>query len=324
MNDEDRAAWLAERKGYIGASEAGAILGIDPHSSPLDVWARKVMDLPSVTSDAMESGNDFEPVILARYARRMGRTLTKPGMLRHAAHPIIGANLDSVADGRINVQAKMVGFHAARKWGPDDSGPEGVPEHYLVQVQQEMEVADLDETEIAAQIGTELRVYRVPRDRVLALAVIEVELDFWNSYVVPKEPPDGAWSSELLAARFPKPTRGLLPAPPVECRVCGLAFTCDGCDLTPDVAALALNYGAARDLESAAKKEKEGIGVRLMEAIADADGYMGAWGKARWRLQRGRVDWQAYALALGGTEQAAENHRAATGRVIDVRLKAQE
>ena len=38
--------WLAIRNGYIGGSDAGAIVGMNPYSSPFSVWAEKTGNVP--------------------------------------------------------------------------------------------------------------------------------------------------------------------------------------------------------------------------------------------------------------------------------------
>lgn len=296
----ERDAWVEQRRSYIGASEAAAVLGIDPFSGPLQVWARKVLGEQGEQTEAMRAGNDFEPVILARYARRMGVTLEQPGTLRHPDHAFIGATPDAIANGRVNVQAKMVGVHAARHWGPESDGAEGVPDHYLVQVQIEMAVANLDVTHVAAQIGTELRVYRVERHRDLAENVIDLEVDFWHRHIATGSAPEGDWTPRLLVALHPRALRPLAPAPPAV----------DG---------LVAAYMAARDAEKKADEAKKAAATALMQKIGDGDGFKGDWGTVRWREQRGRVDWDGYARALGGNEIDADGYRGEASRVIDVR-----
>ena len=45
MSRED---WLFERKGGIGGSDAGAIIGVNPYRSPYSVWADKLGKLPEI------------------------------------------------------------------------------------------------------------------------------------------------------------------------------------------------------------------------------------------------------------------------------------
>ena len=37
---QDRDAWLEQRKGFIGASDVGTLLGLTTWGSPYELWAR--------------------------------------------------------------------------------------------------------------------------------------------------------------------------------------------------------------------------------------------------------------------------------------------
>ena len=67
-----RAEWLAARKAGIGGSDAAAIIGLNPFSSPLTVWADKTsVDEPQEESEseAIWLGNVLEDHVARRYAK---------------------------------------------------------------------------------------------------------------------------------------------------------------------------------------------------------------------------------------------------------------
>ena len=73
IKPKDHDGWLAEREHGIGASEAGAILGVSSFSSPYRVWRRKVgIDEPVKENWAMMQGHIFERVIAERFREEMG------------------------------------------------------------------------------------------------------------------------------------------------------------------------------------------------------------------------------------------------------------
>lgn len=54
---KDHAEWLELRKGYIGGSDAAAVVGLNAWSSPYAVWADKVGKLPEKEdTEAMRLG----------------------------------------------------------------------------------------------------------------------------------------------------------------------------------------------------------------------------------------------------------------------------
>ena len=65
--------WLAEREHGIGASDAGAVLGVSQYSTPYRVWRRKVgIDEPVKENWAMQQGHIFERVIAEKFKEDMG------------------------------------------------------------------------------------------------------------------------------------------------------------------------------------------------------------------------------------------------------------
>ena len=84
---------------------------------------------------------------------------------------------------------------------------------------------------------------------------------------------------------------------------------------------VAAAYAEARDQEKVAKEDKEGFGVQIAAMLGDNAG--ATWGRSRvTRVDRAqRIDWQAYALSLGGTEAGAEKFRPPPQRTLDVRIK---
>ena len=43
---QDKDEWLSLRKGYIGGSDAGAVLGMNPYKSAYSLWAEKTGKIP--------------------------------------------------------------------------------------------------------------------------------------------------------------------------------------------------------------------------------------------------------------------------------------
>ncbi|GAA2887807.1 hypothetical protein GGQ99_004745 [Aminobacter niigataensis] len=68
----DRAAWLAARTQDVTASVAGALFGVDPYSSPYELWAEKTgrRSPDGEPSDAMERGILMEPVVVKMVQKR--------------------------------------------------------------------------------------------------------------------------------------------------------------------------------------------------------------------------------------------------------------
>ena len=68
-----RDEWLKLRKNYIGSSEIGTICGLNPYSSPLQLWRYKTgRDSPREDNDFLWLGRRMEPVIGELFEKRTG------------------------------------------------------------------------------------------------------------------------------------------------------------------------------------------------------------------------------------------------------------
>jgi hypothetical protein len=81
---------LELRKNRIGASEIGAVLGIDPHRSPLQLWMDKKGMARQHDAAHLGWGLDVEAAILRNFSRRQGyEVLPAPGSLAHPFLPLV-------------------------------------------------------------------------------------------------------------------------------------------------------------------------------------------------------------------------------------------
>lgn len=205
ITTDDRAAWLEWRSTGIGASEAGAVVGVSPYETALAVYLRKVgAGEPIVESEAMAWGTRLEPAIAEEYSRRTGFSFTAAQVcVGSPTHFFMLATLDRVrSDGRV-VELKTVGHRSAAQWG--EAGTDEIPAHYLVQVTHQMICTGTEVADVAALIGgQELRIYTVPRDDDIADRIISLEAEFWRR-VTDRDPPpvDHGRDGPALARLWP-------------------------------------------------------------------------------------------------------------------------
>lgn len=189
ITEGDKAAWLAERAGSVGASESAAIMGLSRWESPLSVYLRKTGDLPPAAENPkMRIGKLMEPVIATLYREETGREpLSLQRFVRSSGHPWMTATLDCVCeDGRV-VEFKNVGPTQAGEWG--ESGTDEVPAMYLIQATHQMICAGTDVADVAALIsGNDFRTYTVPRDDRVAGRIVAATGEFIER-VRRREPP---------------------------------------------------------------------------------------------------------------------------------------
>jgi len=194
---------IAARKTGGGASEAGAILGIDPWRTKLDVYERLIDGGELEQTLPMRIGQLVEEPIAVLAAEREGWKLRKRHVtLRHKDNPFILATLDREIVGEHEVLEIKSAGSLHDEWGPD--GSDQIPDQYLAQVHQQMAVRGVERANVATLFFAqrELRIYRIDMDRELADMIIEAWQDFWKHHIEPQVPPDPVNLADLRK-RFP-------------------------------------------------------------------------------------------------------------------------
>lgn len=213
---DDRAAWLEARRTGIGSSDAPAVLGVSPWSSPLLVYAEKIGEREDLEpSEAQEWGLLLEPTIIREFARETGRLAEQSRVLvRSTARPWQLATIDAEQEapdkpGPGLLEVKATGFRAG-DWS------EGVPEHVTVQVQHQLDVKGYLWGSVAVLMnGCKMRWIDVERNEALIEKIREAEADFWQR-VERREPvnPDGSPATrEALRFLYPRDTGETIALP---------------------------------------------------------------------------------------------------------------
>ncbi len=285
----------ARRRG-IGGSDIGAIAGLCPYRTPLDVWLDKTgQKEPWAGNEATYWGHALEDVIAIRYAQETGHGLSSPGLIVHPEQAWRLGNPDRLVNAeRILIEIKTANIRQAHRWG--EAGTDEIPEEYLAQVQWYLGLLpDYPVAEIPVLLGgQDYRVYRVERNQALIDALAELGAHWWRDHIVANKPPpvDGSESArEWIARRFPKETAPLLKS-------------------TEAIDALAAQLRDARSRKAAAEADEETAGNQLRALIGDAVGVEGAWGRISWKQAKGKetTDWKAVAAAAGVPAELIAQH----------------
>jgi len=187
--------WLRERKNYLGGSDLGAIAGLNPYRTALDVYLDKTSDdIAEDTNSAMRWGTLLEDVIAKEYAQVTGYDVeVEPNTIYHPKYKFLGANIDRWVDRWVNngthiLECKTAGFTKAKQWG--DSGTDQIPESYLIQVAYYAAICDVPKVDIAVLIGgQDFRIYTYNRNKELEEKLIKIACNFWHNHIEKRIPP---------------------------------------------------------------------------------------------------------------------------------------
>lgn len=295
---------LERRKKGIGASDAAAILGMNPYQTPLEIWMQKKGLVESIETPAMKLGIRLEPVIAEMYQEETGLELLQSQTITYVKNPILFATPDRLIKGcRKGLEIKTANARMEKQWG--ESGSDEIPQYYLIQCILCMAVTDLPEWDVATLIGgQDFRIYNIQRDIEVENLIIEKLLEWWNIYIVEDKEPDIDSSkscAEYLAIKYPRNFRPLKQA-----------------DETTEQL-LSKLAEIQHHLESYEEQE-EAVKNLLKNYIGDADGVQGIVGKCTWKNTKDskKINWEGIAemlFRLSGMEEVLKKQEL-TGKKI--------
>lgn len=205
------AAQREERRNSIGASDIAGVLGLSRWKTPLSVWFDKVEGSEDSQSVAAELGNLLEPWLLEKFTAHLDQAgHTWEGVVAqprytHPDHAFITCTpdycleVDGVEGG---CECKTAGEYRSSEW------PEGgLPDEYYAQVQHQMACTGWPWVYVPFLIGNrKFDVRFVPRNEDFIRVLTERAADFWERFVIPKQPPAPSGAdvdAAILKALYP-------------------------------------------------------------------------------------------------------------------------
>lgn len=248
----DRAAWLAERRKGLGASDAAPVLGLSPYATALEVYLDKLGMLPEQETAPMRWGLKLEEAIATAYEEETGRALHPPGdpIWWHPEVPWMFASPDRIHS---NGEERLVELKTARTaegWGCP--GTDEVPAHYLVQVQHQMACTGARVADLAVLVGgSDFRVYTVAWHPRLIDTLIERLGAFWAA-LQKREPPEPLPPDPRLLDLLYRPAEGV------------------SVELGPEAAVQAGLYAVAQEMRRQAEGQRERAKAALIALLGEA------------------------------------------------------
>jgi len=196
-----------DRAKYLGGSDLGAILGLSPYKTPLDVWLEKTgKHSEQKDSLPLRFGSFTESFVASEYARATANALTEyPLAICHPQHPYLQGHIDRFVtanskaalfndDGSCTashiLECKTANPFTQSQWG--DAGSDEVPMSYLAQCHWYLSLTQLERCDLAVLFGnSDFRIYQIYRDKDLEATLIDTAIQFWQKHVIADVPPTG-------------------------------------------------------------------------------------------------------------------------------------
>ena len=185
--------WHDQRRQGITGTDMGAILGMSPYRSALDVYLEKIGQIDSAStnySEAMRFGNLLEDIVANEYARRKNiKVSIEPNILQHKEHPCILGSIDRwVGDKEYVLECKTIGFMQKHVLG--EEGTDQIPEYWLTQIAFYAAIAHVPKVDIAVLIGgQDFRIYTYHANKDFQDKLIKAAVNFWKEHVLKKIAP---------------------------------------------------------------------------------------------------------------------------------------
>lgn len=202
--DMPREEWLKFRRTGIGGSDAATICGLNPHSSLIELWADKTGRIPDKDdTEAMRVGRDLEEYVAARFCEATGKKVERQNKIfRHDKYDFITANIDRKVIGEsAGLECKTTNSFARSDF---ENGE--IPRYYYCQCMHYMNVMGFDKMYLAILVmGKAFYWFEIPYEETEGAALLKMEIDFWNRYVIPdvRPEPDGSENAkEVLNQLF--------------------------------------------------------------------------------------------------------------------------
>lgn len=268
---ESRRAWLKERQGGIGGSDAAVLAGLGQYGkTALDVYADKVLDDVDLRDgdSASEWGLALEPGLVRLIAKEVGIAAYDhlgTTCIVDPERPWVRCSPDGLAiDGGPVISLKTTVSYLVGEQGWGEPGTDAARLDAWAQAMYEMGVTGRAEAFVGCAIldQRKLLIYHVRRDDEVIENLREVARAFWFDHVVPRVPPhvDGeALARAGAALRRLHPVEG------------GEALDADG-----RMILMAKEYAELGQRMGKLKAQREAIGSSIKLVLGDAPGAQ--WG----------------------------------------------
>lgn len=201
----DKKEWLKYRKSGIGGSDAGAVCGLNPYRTAMQVYQDKVSEeIEEMDNEAMRQGREFEDYVAKRFMEETGKKVRRANaMFYNEEYPFMLADVDRMVVGEnAGLECKTASPYMADKWKDGN-----IPLSYQIQCYHYMAVSNADAWYLAVVIyGREFKYYKIERDEAVIADLIQIEKVFWENHVMKQQipDPDGSKLADSVIAEYYK------------------------------------------------------------------------------------------------------------------------
>lgn len=203
---KDHEEWLAIRAKFIGGSDAGAVIGLNPYKSRYSLWAEKTGKVPGFEGNiATKVGSYLEELVAKMFEEETGKKVRRKNRtMVNDEYPFACANIDRAIVGeKALLEIKTTTSLPIMKQLKSNE----FPESYYAQVVHYLAVTGFEKAYLAVLVNCrEFKIYELDRDQAEIDALMDAEKEFWK-FVETDTPPsvDGSDATgDTLLALYPE------------------------------------------------------------------------------------------------------------------------
>lgn len=202
---QNKEEWLSLRKGYIGGSDAGAVVGLNPYKSAYTLWAEKTGKVPEFQGNiTTRVGSYLEDLVAVMFTDETGKKVRRKNrILINDEYPFACADVDRLIVGEdALLEIKTTNSPVAMKKFKKGE----YPEQWYAQMCHYLAVTGLKKAYLAVLIECrDFKIFELERDEEEIKALMSAEKDFWELVEKDSTPPVDSLksTSDTLVALYP-------------------------------------------------------------------------------------------------------------------------
>ena len=195
---DNREQWLEMRRRGLGGSDAATVVGLNPYSSRLALYADKLGLMPERDdNEAMRQGRDLEAYVAERWCEVTGKAVQRVNaILMNEEYPFALANIDrKVVGERAGLECKTTSVYNNADFAAGE-----IPPMYYTQCMHYLAVTGYDRWYLAvAVLNKAFYTFTIERDEAEIDALMAAERKFWEEHIVKRIPPEADGSDASMA-----------------------------------------------------------------------------------------------------------------------------
>lgn len=193
-----------DRSKSIGSSEIGAIIGVNPYCTALDIYNDKIYGSGFSGNKYTEAGTRLEKVVAEYFTDRAKRELVHPPEVtyRHPGADFITASPDRLYDGGTGILECKTSQRTIDR--------DFIPEYWFCQAQYQAAVMNacgwgITEISLAWLVsGVDFDYHSFEVDPDFGEYLIRAATDFWEGHIIPRIPPEVSSSKQIGPSKYGK------------------------------------------------------------------------------------------------------------------------